>query len=96
MRELRQSIDKYKEKYDRGDFGAKIAGASGYPKTLDELVIKKILRKIPPDPISNSPEWGTRSFSDKFDSILSDKLDVYDVFSVSDNTALDGTKYNTW
>lgn len=95
LREIRTAIDKYKENYDKGLYGPKIVGASGYPKTLDELVSRKLLRKIPNDPIIEK-EFGTRSFSDSPDSLISDKLDVYDVFTTSEDTALDKTKYNTW
>lgn len=95
LREIRIAIDKYKENCGKGLYGHKIVGASGYPKTLDELVSKKLLRKIPRDPITEK-EFGTRSFSDSLDSLISDKLDVYDVFTTSEDTALDKTKYNTW
>ena len=96
LREIRQSLDKYKDNYDKGVYGAKIVGASGYPKTLQDLIDKKILRRIPPDPIAKTAEWGTRSFSDRYDSIISDKTDVYDVFSASEEIALDGSKYSSW
>lgn len=95
LREIRIAIDKYKENYEKGLYGPKIVGASGYPKTLDELVSKKLLRKIPKDSITEK-EFGTRSFSDSPDSLISDKLDVYDIFTTSEDTALDKTKYNTW
>ena len=96
LRELRQTIDKYKDNYDKGAYGIKIVGASGYPKTLEELAEKKLIRKIPVDPLTNTTDWGTRSFSDKYDSLISDKTDIYDIFTTSDGTALDGSKYNTW
>ena len=96
LRELRQTIDKYKDNFDKGAYGIKIVGASGYPKTLEELTDKKLIRKIPVDPITNTENWGTRSFCDKYDSLISDKTDIYDIFTTSDGTALDGTKYNTW
>ncbi|MFH1824447.1 MAG: type II secretion system protein [Candidatus Firestonebacteria bacterium] len=96
LRELRQAIDKYKENYDEGLYGLKTVGASGYPETLNKLVDKKILRRISIDPITNSTNWDTKSFSDKYDSLISDKLDVYDVQTTSEEAGLDGTKYNTW
>ena len=95
LREIRTAIDKYKENYEKGLYGPKIVGSSGYPKTLDELVAKKLLRKIPKDSMIKE-EWCTRSFSDSPDSLISDRLDVYDVFTTSEEEGLDKTKYNTW
>ena len=95
LRELRTAIDKYKDNYDKGIFGLKKVGASGYPKSLEELLEKKLLRKLPADPITKQ-EWGTRSFNDKYDSFVSDKLDVYDVYCNTEETALDGTNYKNW
>ena len=95
LREIRSALDKYKDNYDKGIYGIKIVGASGYPKTLEDLLEKKILRKLPVDPITGQ-EWGTKSYSDKYDSFISDKIDVYDVYCNTEDIALDGTKYNTW
>ena len=85
---------------------------SGYPETLDALVEgydfggltkykKKFLRRIPQDPFNppkagEKPEWGLRSYADQPDSTTWGGEDVYDVYSLSDQTAIDGTKYNTW
>jgi len=96
LRELRISIDKYKENYDKGTYGIKVVGASGYPKTLEEILNKKLLRKIPLNPLTGKDDWGTRSFSDKYDTFISDKIDVFDVFANTDETALDGSKYKSW
>lgn len=63
---------------------------------------KKFLRRVPRDPFNNDkdipPEesWGVRSYTDKE---CSDKLggdDIYDVCSLSEDTAIDGTKYKDW
>jgi general secretion pathway protein G len=43
-----------------------------------------------------SNTWGLRSFSDLPDSTQWGGENVYDVYSKSDLTALDGTKYSTW
>lgn len=85
---------------------------SGYPETLEQLVEgndfggvlqekKKFLRKIPRDPFSdarNTKEhgWGLRSYADKPDSNIWGGEDVYDVYSLSEETAIDGTKYKDW
>ena len=63
---------------------------------------KKYLRRIPRDPMSDldssgSPNnWGLRSYSDEPDSTEWGGGNVFDVYSKSDKTALDGSKYNTW
>ena len=85
---------------------------SGYPETLQILVDgydfggltnykKKFLRKIPADPFNpplpgEEPKWGLRSYSDEPDSTSWGGDDVYDVYSLSGDTAIDGTKYKDW
>lgn len=85
---------------------------SGCPETLQQLVDgydfgglyptkKKFLRKIPADPMNppeagKEPEWGLRSYVDKPDSTIWGKEDVFDVYSLSEGTAIDGTKYKDW
>lgn len=89
-----------------------VQNKSGYPETLDELVEgkdfgglysykKKFLRKIPPDPFNpplpgEKPQWGMRSYSDDPESTQWGGEDVYDVYSLSEGTAIDGTKYKDW
>jgi general secretion pathway protein G len=85
---------------------------SGYPETLQELVDgtdfggivsvkKKFLRKVPADPFNppkpgEEPQWGLRSYADSPDSMSWGGEDVYDVYSKSEETAIDGTKYKDW
>jgi general secretion pathway protein G len=85
---------------------------SHYPETLQVLVDgydfgglvnykKKFLRRIPADPFNppkpgEEPQWGLRSYSDQPDSTTWGGEDVYDVFSLSEGTAIDGTKYKDW
>ncbi len=85
---------------------------SGYPETLQVLVDgydfgglinykKKFLRQIPVDPVNppqsgEEPKWGLRSYEDQPDSTSWGGEDVYDVHSLSDETAIDGTKYKDW
>jgi general secretion pathway protein G len=63
---------------------------------------KRFLRKIPCDPFATDKllaceeTWGLRSSSDKPDSTTTDKENLYDVFSKSDETAIDGSKYKDW
>lgn len=85
---------------------------SGYPETLQVLVEgydfggltnykKKFLRKIPVDPFNppqpgEEPKWGLRSYTDQPDSSSWGGEDVYDIYSLSGETAIDGTKYKDW
>jgi general secretion pathway protein G len=56
----------------------------------------RFLRKIPVDPMTGKAEWGMRSVQDDPDSYAWGGQDVFDVYSLSTNTSLDGTKYSDW
>jgi len=56
----------------------------------------KFLRRVPIDPMTKSSEWGLRSYQDKPDATSWGGQNVYDVFTKSDGTGLDGTKYKDW
>jgi general secretion pathway protein G len=45
--------------------------------------------------MTNSTEWGTRSMQDEERGDGGGE-NVFDVYTKSDGTALDGTKYSTW
>ena len=99
---IRDAIDRYKDAADRGAFQIKV-GSEGYPPDLDTLVTGvdvagkklKFLRRIPVDPMTKQ-EWGMRSMQDDPDSDSWDGDNVFDVFTKSQDTALDGTKYKEW
>ncbi len=101
--EMRDAIDRYKDAADRGLFQTKL-GSDGYPPDLDTLVKgidisgKKVrfLRKIPVDPMTGQTEWGMRSEQDDPESESYGGQGVFDVYSKSEGTGLDGTKYKTW
>jgi len=101
--EMRDAIDRYKDAADRGAFQTK-AGSNGYPPDLDTLVKgidvsgKKVrfLRRIPVDPMTGNAEWGQHSTQDDPDSDSWNGDDVFDVYTKSQGTALDGTKYKDW
>ena len=110
LREMRTAIDKYKDAVDNGlisNLDVKL-GSEGYPPDLETLVDGvtvandatgrklKFLRRIPMDPITHSTEWGMRAYGDKPDSTSWGGGNVYDVYSKSEGTALDGTKYRDW
>ncbi len=101
--EMRDAIDRYKDAADRGAFQIKV-GSDGYPPDLDTLVngvsvnTKKLrfLRKIPIDPMTGNAEWGMHSMQDDPKSDSWDGNNVFDVFTKSQGTALDGTQYKDW
>jgi len=101
--EIRDSIDRYKDAADRGAFQVKL-GTEGYPPDLDTLVTgvdvggKKVrfLRRIPVDPMTGKAEWGQRSMQDDPTTTSWGGQNVFDVYSQSQGTALDGTKYADW
>jgi general secretion pathway protein G len=105
LREIRSAIDAYKRAVDDGVV-ERAADASGYPPSLATLVegvpdkrkpdAPKVyfLRRVPADPMGGD-EWGLRSYASPADSPQAGK-DVYDVFSKSDGTGLNGVPYRQW
>ncbi len=101
--QMRDAIDRYKDAADRGGFQTKV-DSQNYPPDLDTLVKgvdvqgKKVrfLRKIPVDPMTGNTEWGLRSMQDDPDSDSWGEQNVFDVYTKSMGTALDGTKYKDW
>jgi general secretion pathway protein G len=100
---MRDAIDHYKDAADKGAFQTKV-DSQNYPPDLDTLVTgvdvqgKKLrfLRSIPVDPMTGKAEWGLRSMQDDPNSNSNGGQNVFDVYSKSQGTALDGTKYSTW
>jgi len=101
--EMRTAIDHYKDTADQGKIQIKV-DSHGYPPDLETLVngievqTKKVrfLRRIPVDPMTGKPEWGLRSMQDDPKTDSFGGQDVFDVYSKSTGTALDGTKYSDW
>lgn len=62
----------------------------------DDIKIVKFLRRIPKDPMTNSYDWGLRSYQDDPDSENWGGENVYDVYTKSLGIAFDGTKYKKW
>ena len=103
--EMRFAIDRYKDAADKNALGPQKVGTEGYPPDLDTLVNgveaaggKKIrfLRRIPVDPMTGNKDWGLRSMQDDPTSESWGGQNVFDVYTKSEGTGLDGTKYNTW
>ncbi|MBI3608332.1 MAG: type II secretion system protein [Nitrospirae bacterium] len=88
-----------------------VGSVNGYPKTLDTLLrvdlsgeaatikgvtVKRYLRRLPIDPITGEDKWGLRCYADDADEHTWCGDDVYDVHSISEKKALDGTTYLEW
>ncbi len=110
LRDIRTAIDKFKDAVDTGQIPTtELAPANeGYPPDLQTLVDGvaaandatgrklKYLRRIPIDPMTSSDDWGLRSYQDKPDSTSWGSQNVFDVYTKSGGTGLDGTKYRDW
>ena len=111
LRQMRDAIDKFKDAVDSGAIAQTELKPDneGYPPDLETLVegvpaagdatgrkIRFGLRRIPIDPMTNTTDWGMRSFQDKPDSTSWGRQNVFDVYTKSEATALDGTKYKDW
>lgn len=103
LREIRNAIDRYKDAADQGLIQVQV-DTHGYPPDLQTLVngvpmgteTIRFLRAIPKDPFTNSTDWGMRSVQDPPDATSWGGQDVFDVYTTSQATALDGTQVDKW
>lgn len=110
LRNIRTAIDRFKDLADTGGIAvtALRMGCENYPPSLQALVDGvprandasgrpvKFLRRIPVDPITNSADWGLRSYMDPPDTQSWGGQCVFDVYSKAPGRALDGTRYRDW
>ena len=111
LRQIRTAVDSYHAAVQQGLIGGtdNQLGSEGYPATLEVLVEGvaqvgavdtdkklKFLRRIPRDPFDAEGEWGLRCYQDEPDSTSWCGDNVWDLYSRSDRTALDGTRYREW
>ena len=110
LRQVRTAIDKFKDAVDAGRIAQTEVqpGSENYPPDLETLVEGvplqndqtgaklKFLRRIPIDPMTKSTEWGLRAYQDKPDAKTWGRGNVFDVYSTSAGTALDGSLYKDW
>jgi general secretion pathway protein G len=111
LRQIREALDAYKLAADEGRITVR-PGDSGYPPSLNALVEgvvdvrspekKRIyfLRRIPRDPLADhavKPEnsWGKRSYKSPYDRPRAGD-DVFDVYSLSMETGINGIPYSEW
>ena len=106
LRDIRDAIDGYKQAWDDGRI-ARRTGESGYPKRLEDLIEgvedqrspkrERIyfLRRLPHDPMSDDGKWALRAYASPPDDAKEGE-DVFDVFSRSERTGLNGRRYREW
>ena len=112
LREIRTGIDAYKQAWDEGriqkgldDTGYPktlddlVAGTDDFKSPTRTKIY--FLRRIPRDPLNPDTSipaadtWGKRSYQSSADD-PQEGDDVYDVYSLSKGTALNGTSYRDW
>jgi general secretion pathway protein G len=107
LREIRQAIDLFKKASDEGRIERKLED-TGYPRTLEELVQGVIdvkdplgrriyfMRSLPRDPfLGDATQWGQRSYRSAPENPKPGP-DIYDVYSLSAGTGLNGIPYKKW
>jgi general secretion pathway protein G len=106
LREIRTAIDRYKDAADHNLIRVEV-GTEGYPPDLETLVRGvqigpsgdrriRFLRRIPVDPLTGRADWGLRAVQDDPDSTSWNGKNVFDVYSHSTGSAIDGTRYADW
>ncbi|HEX6733650.1 MAG TPA: type II secretion system protein [Azonexus sp.] len=111
LRQIRGALDAYKQAADDGRITVR-PGDSGYPRTLATLVegvadnkspdrrMIHFLRRLPRDPfaapgVRAEDSWGKRSYKSSHDRPQPGD-DVYDVYSLSPDSGLNGIPYHEW
>lgn len=105
LRDIRNTIDRFKddfdgveeeERYSESDPFRDIRGdiSGGYPDSLKQLREFRYLRRIPKDPMSSRDVEGKNLNWGVVEAVEGDG--VYDIYSKSKKTALDGTRYREW
>ena len=110
LHQIRHAIDQYNKYVQEGLIIQTDIEQMGYPLTLEELfegvevndplspdvTIVRFLQRMPVDPFTEEEEWGLRSYQDEWDSDSWGGENIYDVYSLSEIKALDGTYYGEW
>lgn len=112
LREIRTAIDAYKRAYDEGKMTKVVgeSGYPKTLEVLTEGVVDitdpqkrklRFLRKLPPDPMFAGEAakaeitWGKRAYDSDSENPR-EGLDVFDVYSLSDEKGMNGIPYRQW
>lgn len=108
LSKLRRAVDEYKRFCEAGLLGELELGSNCWPADF-ELLLEPVqlvgqspestfrfLRRIPIDPMTGEAEWGLRGYEDDPDTDYWSGVDIYDVYSQSTRTGLNGIPYNAW
>lgn len=112
LREIREAIDAYKEASDEGRIEKRVGESGYPPRLAalvdgvpDQKNAKKervyFLRRIPRDPFATDPQlanadtWGKRSYASPANE-PADGDDVFDVYSLTAGTGINGRPYKEW
>ena len=112
LRQVRNALDAYKAAYDAGRIEQKAEASGyppnlrvlveGVPDVKDEEGRRiYFLRRLPRDPLHTDPSvdaertWGRRSYASPPEAPREGQ-DVYDVYSLSERTGLNGVPYKEW
>lgn len=112
LRDIRESIDAYKQAWDEGRVQRR-AGESGYPRKLDDLMAgvedlkspKKeriyFMRRIPRDPFSSAPLLSAvETWGKRSYASPPDEPkegeDVFDVYTLAPGVGINGRPYREW
>ena len=112
LTQLREAIDAYKKAYDEGRMQKRVGATgyprnleelvAGVDDVRSPTKLKiYFLRRLPRDPMATDPglaaaeTWGLRSYASPPDEPQAGE-DVFDVYSLSTKTGLNGVPYREW
>jgi general secretion pathway protein G len=110
IRQAIDAYKRFNDLTNGGAIPVELRTQSGYPKDMKTLVEGfipanvvgtsqnhvRFLRRLPIDPMTGKGEWGLKGYQDQPDASSWGGDDVYDIYSLSQSTALNGTPYKDW
>ena len=110
--DIRHGLDEFKHASEAGKIPDSLKSPNGYPLQLNTLLEvpsssskeapQRFLRRIPRDPFfpdaAEKPEdtWGKRAYQSASVNSSTSTSDIYDVYSQSTQTGLNGIPYKDW
>ena len=99
LREIRRAIDIYRDHHSEIDSGpTEKKFKLVYPATWEDLTQAAYLRRVPLDPMTRKPAWKIIPFPgfQAENGQVGESGGVFDVRSLSEETAIDGSRYDEW